>query len=322
MNPEEFRDRLRDGAVVCINATPFRGDGDIDFEGLRENIRFLVDECRGKPLVLTPCGSTSEFYTLSPDERERVIKTVVDEANGKLLVVPGTAHSGTRRAVEHSRVAEDLGADGVMVVMPYYHVPNEEGMYQHYKAVAEGINIGVMIYNNPDTSKCYIKPPLMARMADIPGIAAVKENTRDLYMYHQHMKMSGDKIPLLCGVGEFWFALEALLGCPGFISSMANYVPEIPLELLDAAREKNFDKVGEMIDRLHPFFQFGDKVAEAHGPSSTLIGGPDTYMYIGVMKEAMNIMGLSGGIPRLPLLKIDEKEKKELAEVLTKIGAR
>ena len=322
MKPEELKDRLRAGAVVCINATPFRENGEIDFEGLRGNISFLVDRCRGKPLVLTPCGSTSEFYTLSPEERERVIKTVVDEANGKLLVVPGTAHSGTMQTVEMSRVAEDAGADGVMVVMPYYHIPNEEGMYQHYKAVAEGINIGVMIYNNPNTSKCYIKPPLMARMAEIPGIAAVKENTSDLYTFYQHMKLAGDKIPILCGIGEFWFALEAQLGCPGFISSVSNYAPEIPLELLDAAREKNFGKVQEIINRLGPFFEFGDKVAAAHGPACTLIGGPDTYMYIGVMKEAMNIMGLSGGVPRLPLLKIDEDEKRELAEVLTKIGAR
>jgi len=323
MKPEELSKKLFEGVVQCIVATPFREDNqEVDFEGLRENVRFLVDKCKGKPLVLTPCGSTSEFYTLSPEEREKVIKTVVDEANGELLVIAGAAHSGTRRTVDMCKMAEDVGADGVMVVMPYYHIPNEEGMYQHYKAIAEEINIGIQVYNNPFTSKCYIKPPLMNRIVDIPGVAAVKENTTNMETFYNHMQLAGKKVPVLCGMGEFYFAIEALFGCPGFISGMANYAPEIPLKLLEAAKKRDFGKVMEIIEKLRPLEEFHGKVAVAHAPACTEIGGPDTYMYISIMKEAMNLMGLKGGVPRLPLLSISETEKKELDEVLKRIGAK
>lgn len=323
MDPEKLSEKLFEGSVQCIVATPFReSDQEIDFYGLRENIRFLIDKCEGKPLVLTPCGSTSEFYTLSPEERGKVLKTVVDEVNGKFLVIAGAAHSGTKRTVEMCRMAEDVGADGVMVVMPYYHVPNEEGMYQHYKAIAENLNIGVQVYNNPFTSKCYIKPALMNRIVDIHGIAAVKENTINLETFSSHMQLAGKKVPILCGMGEFYFALEALFGCPGFISSVANYAPEVSLELLYAARKKNFGKMMETIERLRPLREFHGKIAAAHAPACTETGGPDTYMYIGIMKEAMNLMGLNGGVPRLPLLSISKAEKRELDEILKKIGVK
>jgi len=323
MDPELLSRKLSEGVVQCIVATPFsEKDQEIDFEGLRENVRFLVDKCKGKPLVLTPTGSTSEFYTLSPEEREKVVKTVVDEVNGELIVIAGAAHSGTKRTADMCKMAEDLGADGVMVVMPYYHIPNEEGLYQHYKAIAEKIDIGIQVYNNPFTSKCYIKPVLMNRIADVPGIVAVKENTKNLEMFYSHMQLAGKKIPILCGLGEFYFALEALLGSPGFISSTANYAPMIPLELLSAAKKKDFRKVMEIIETLRPLEGFHEKVAAAHAPACTETGGADTYMYIGVMKEAMSLVGLCGGVPRLPLLNINEAEKRELDEVLKKVGIK
>lgn len=320
MKPEELKEKL--SAVLVVMVTPFTKNDEVNVEGLRENTRFLVEEGAGRPLVLVPTGSTGEFYTLSDEERKKVIKIVVDEANGKLPVIAGTAQAGTKQTLMMSKYAEDVGADGVMVVLPYYHVPSEEGMYQHYKTIAEGINIGVLIYNNPDTTKCHINPPLMAKLAEVPGIVGDKENTKNLMTYYLIKKLAGDKMPILCGLGEFWFSLEALMGCPGYISGMANYAPGISLELLDAAMKRDFEKVWKIIERLRPLLEFQQKVDAAHGPTTTILpkGYEESYMWLAVIKEAMNLSGLCGGSPRLPILPLTKKEKEELSKVLTNIG--
>ena len=319
MKPEELKKRLN--AVLVVMTTPFTKGDEVDVEGLRENTRFLVEKGAGRPLVLVPTGSTGEFYALSDDERKVVVRTVVDETNQKLPVIAGAAQAGTRETLKMCRYAEDVGADGVMVVLPYYHVPSQEGMYQHYKVIAEGINIGVVVYNNPDTSKCHINPQLMAKLAEIPGIVGDKENTKNLMTYYWMKKLAGEKIPILCGLGEFWFSLEALLGCPGYISSKANFAPEISLEILDMAAKRDFEGVQKIIERLGPLFEFQRRVGAAHETTTILpVGYSTSYRWMGIVKEAMGLMGLCGGVPRLPILPLDEKEKEELRKVLTETG--
>ena len=322
MKPRELKRRLR--GVVVVMATPFTKSDEVDVAGLRENTRFLVQKGAGKPLILVPTGSTGEFYTLSDEERRLAIKTVVDEANGKAPVVAGTAHAGTRSTVLMSKYAQDVGADGVMVVLPYYHVPSEQGMYEHYRTVAEALKIGVVIYNNPDTSKVYIKPELMSRLADVEGIVGEKENTSNLMTYYRMMKQVGPKMPVLCGLGEFWFHLEALLGCPGYISMIANYAPQISLELFTAAERKDFPAAQAVIKRLGPLYDFESKVAAAHGPSTTILpfGMTGSYEWLAIMKEAMNLVELHGGAPRLPIQPLTEKERDELSKVLDQIGVK
>ncbi|HID90578.1 TPA: dihydrodipicolinate synthase family protein, partial [Candidatus Bathyarchaeota archaeon] len=234
MELEELRSRLFKGAVLVVLLTPFKDGGGLDEEGLRENIRFLLERSRGRldRLVLVPTGSTGEFYALTDEERRRVIEITVEEAGGKVIVIAGTAQAGTEGTVVMSRYAEDVGADAVMVVLPYYHIPSEGGMYMHYRRLGEEVDVGIVVYNNPSTSKCYIFPPLMARLvADVPNIVAVKENTTHIATYYRMMRAVGDRVPVFCGLGEFWYAVEALFGCPGFVSGFANFAPELSLEL-------------------------------------------------------------------------------------------
>ncbi|MEM3653580.1 MAG: dihydrodipicolinate synthase family protein, partial [Candidatus Bathyarchaeia archaeon] len=154
MEPEKLKERLK--GVFVVVATPFNEKDELDEEGLRYNLNFLVEKGKGKPLSLIIAGSTGEFYALSEEEHKRLIKIAVDEVNGKLVLIAGTGQAGTKNALKISKYAEDVGADGVMVVLPYYHVPTENGMYQHFKTIAEGIEVGMLIYNNPDTTKTYI----------------------------------------------------------------------------------------------------------------------------------------------------------------------
>lgn len=135
-------------------------------------------------------------------------------------------------------------------------------------------------------------------------------------------KLAGDKMPILCGIGEFWFYLEALMGCPGYISGITNYALGISLELLDVAMKQDFEKVWKIIERLRLLLEFQQKVDAAHGPTTTILpkGYEESYTYLEVTKEAMNLSGLCGGSLRLPILALTKREKEELAKVLTDIG--
>lgn len=277
MEPKKLRDTLKRGAVLVVQLTPFTEDNKLDLEGLRGNTKFLVEKRDYGPLVLVPVGSTGEFCTLNTEERKKAVEAVVEEVGGKLPVIAHVGHGGTDVAIEYSKYAEDVGANGVMVVLPYYHVPEEEGMYQHYKKIAEAVNIGVLVYNNPDVSKVYIRPHLMKRIAEIPNIVGVKENTPYLPTFYEQVKAVGGKIPILNGRGEWWFVVSTLLGSRGYISGYANFMPEFSLDLLKAGLDGDFVKLKEMMKKLDPYEEFISKMSKKYGPTTTIL----PYPYVG-----------------------------------------
>lgn len=325
MEPEKLREYLGNGAVLVVLSTPFTKDNKLNVEGLRENTRFLVEKRDYGPLVLIPVGSTGEHYTLTEEERNEVVRIVVEEAGGKIPIIAHTGHSGTDVTIRHGKYVEDIGADGVMIVLPYYHVPGEEGMYQHYEKIAEATNIGVLVYNNPDVSKVYIQPHLMKRIAEIPNIVGVKENTPYLPTFYEQVKAVGEKIPVFNGRGEWWFVASVLFGARGYISAYANFMPEFTLDLLKAGLNGNFVELKEMMKKLDPYEEFIARMCEKDGPTTTILPYPyvGSYMVYSVMKQTMDILGLHGGDVRLPLTNIKNEDKKELEEIVfEKLGLR
>ena len=304
--------------VDIILMTPFNKDGSLDLEGMRANIRWLVERTAGKDFILTPVGSGSEFYAMSDDERKAVIKMVVEEVKGKNVVLPGAAQAGTAETIKMCQYADSIGADGAMVVAPYYHVPMEEGMYQHYKQVAESVgkDFGIMVYNNPAVSGSWIKPPLMAKLSKIPNIIALKENSTDVFPYYAMQRaLDPNDIVTLCGYGELVFSCMASYGARGFISFGANYAPDLAYSVYEAATAGDSNKVAELINSMAPYSSFVDKVAANHDPH-TGIGAAGGYMVLGVIKATMDILGLRGGEVRLPLVGLSKQEKAELRDVL------
>lgn len=306
--------------VFVVQITPFNKDGSLDLDGMRANTRWLVERMSGKDFVFVPLGSTGEFYAMSDDECKAVIKMVVEEVNGRLPVLAGTARAGTQETIKMCQYAQSVGADGVQVVLPYYHIPEEEGMYQHYKQIAESVNIGVMLYNNPGVSSSWVKPALMAKLAKIPNFIAVKESTPSILSYYLMQKTIDPKdTVVLCGPGEEMFSFEALYGCPGFVSFVANFAPDLSYSIYEAAVARDFNKVTELVNSMAPLSSFMSKVLENHGPHTGVpgAGGISTgYMFIGVCKAAMDILGLRGGKVRLPLVGLNEEEKTELGSIL------
>ncbi len=157
------------GVTVAL-VTPFR-DGEIDFAGLRQLVNWHVEQGTD---CLSPVGTTGESPTLDHEEHERVIATVVETAAGRIKVVPGTGSNSTREAIRLTRFAKRTGADGALMVGPYYNKPTQEGYYRHFAAVAEACDIPIVLYNIPGRTASNIVPETIARLAEVPSIVAIK----------------------------------------------------------------------------------------------------------------------------------------------------
>lgn len=320
LTPETMRETIK--AVVVVQATPMNRDGSLDLAGLRANTKFLVDRSAGKRLVLVPTGSTGEAYALSEAERIKVIETVVDCAEGRLPVVAGTAAAGTELTIGLSKAAEKAGADGVQVVLPYYHVPSEDGLVRHFLKLADSLSIGVMIYNNPAVSKLWMAPHLMKRCSEHPNIIADKENSSDVVLY-KAMRDAVDpaKMSVLCGLGDLQFAYTAALGCPGFVTWTANLAPQLSLDLLEAADSCDFRLVRDIIARTGRLYEFAGTCARRRGRDPWVLPGfASGHIYVGILKAALEIAGLAGGPVRGPGDDLDAAERVELKELLRDIG--
>ena len=309
--------------IFLVMTTPFEGSGELDLDSLRENIGFLTEQFKGRDCVLVPAGSTGEFHNLLDRERQDLIKVVVDEANGRLPVLAGTAYAGTAPTIEMSRHAEDCGADGVMVVLPYYEITSGEGAYRHFKAVAESIDIPLMIYNNPITSKSWLKPDLMVKLSVVDGIFAVKENTADLSKFHEMQKaLEPTGMKVVNGIGEPTFPFTALSGCRDFVSAYANFAPRLSYEVYESAMKGDLSGCLLASKKFDPIAEFTVRTSLTHGPSISVFREDDIlyFTYVAVTKECMNILGLGGGKVRSPDVNLTGSEIEELRGILEDMG--
>lgn len=327
MKPIELQKKLKTGGVSFMVVTPFNENEEIDYAGLRENVRFLLEKIKGfDTCTITPAGSNGEFPHLSEEEQKQVIKTCVEEVGGKATVIAGTGRASTYSTINISKYAQEVGADGVQVILPYYFVPMEEGMYAHYKQLAESIDIGMVIYNNPAFSGSWIKPKLMSKMIqDFGGdgkIAGVKENTPHLMLFNAMAKtLKGTGVALHSGFGEEWYAYQFPWGADGMATPFGNFYPEFPMAMYNASKNYDFDTMRSLLAGMEPYYSFVGRCSAARTDTGILTkpGGSiygEGNLRFGIIKAAMNLMGLSGGKMRTPLTGITEKETDELKEIM------
>lgn len=280
--------------VVC---TPFSENEELDEETLRRHIRFLLDA--GVHGII-PTGSTSEFASLSETERKRVVDITIDEVNGRVPVVVGTAAVSTRDTIMYSQYAEKAGADGVMIVPPYYCHPTEREIYQHYKAVAESIHLPIMLYNNPWTSGVDMQPALVARLTKIENVTYIKESSGDMRRVSEIMRFCGDKMTIFCGADNLALEMFAM-GVQGWVAAPANAIPKQCVELYElAAVKKDLEKARELYFKMLPFF-------------TALESG----QFVQYVKASLEILGRSIGAPRRPLLRPAEEDYGKLEGILS-----
>jgi len=320
----ELKKRLK--GIIPVQYCPYTKNKELDVEGLKRNTQFLIDFAKdgNKDVVIMTNGSTTEFYANSLEEQKTVIKTVVDMVAGTVPVVVGVSRAAAERTIEMAKYAEELGADCAMMTPPYYQSATAEGMYQYCKAVAEAVNIGIMIYNNADVSGTLVPPDLMARLAKIENIIATKDNATTAPDYaFKALTIDPEDMVLLNGQGEIHYVASAAYGLryKGFVTFFANFAPSLSYEVYEAVREENFKKAYEALKKQLPLWRLLPKFMSRRQSISVI---PEclrgNYMYMGIGKAAMDLVGLSGGPLRLPMEDLTDKEKQELKEVLGEIG--
>ncbi len=216
------------GSIVAI-VTPFN-NGALDEEKLRELVEFQITNGTD---AIVPCGTTGESSTLDYEEHERVIEIVVHQVKKRVPVIAGTGSNSTHEAIELSQKAKELGADGVLLVTPYYNKPTQEGLFRHYTAIADAVAIPQILYNVPGRTAVNLLPETVARLAKHRNIVAIKEATGSLQQASEVLALCGDQIDVLSGDDFITFPMMAC-GAKGVISVVANIMPKEVAALVDA----------------------------------------------------------------------------------------
>jgi len=285
-----------EGVFVAM-VTPFTSQDEIDSDAIRGNVDYYIEnDIHG----IIPCGSTGEFASLSLSEHKKVIDVVVDQVNGRVPVVCGTGACSTKRALELTKYTEDAGADGALIIPPFYTKPGEPEIYDYYRTIANAMNFPVMAYNNPSTSKIDMQPSFIAKLSQIENIRYVKETSGDVTRIWRIRNLTRDKILVFCGCDNL--ALESfLLGARGWVSPAPNIIPKQCVKLYNTiCIQKDFEKARTLYEKLLPLFNLLE----------------ETGKYIHFSKAALDMMGERGGKPRKPLLPVTDKEMETLRELL------
>jgi len=287
--------------IYAVLVTPFKEDESLDEERLRTHADRVIEE--GVDGVIVG-GSTGEFASLSEEERKTLIKLVIEHVNGRVPVLAGGMAPSTKETIRWCKFAEDAGADGLMIVSPYYGAQTDEALYQHFKKVAESVNIPIMPYNNTDTSGNDLVPDIIIRLVKEGKINYLKEcvDTRRMQIIKE---ACGDKINIFTGVDDLIFQ-GFVLGAAGCVSGGANVVPRVVKKLYNLIVKENDIRAAR-------------ELWYKYVPLAALFEAPKVWLPN--IKAACEIVGDPVGRCRKPLLPISEEKKKGIRNLLENLGA-
>lgn len=294
--PEELKQALR--GIVGFGVTPFHDDLAINNEALRRNAAHLATHCD----VVVPLGNNGEIYSLTPGERQCVGRIVVEEVNGRKPVVVGIGYA-LPVAKELARAAEEYGADGVLILPPQFVPAHDDGLFEYYRSVASATKLGVVLFQTPGFN---FSLSLLKRLAGIPNIVGFKDEHGDMKQFVRQFQAAGDRIEMLCGVGEILAPSYFALGVKGFTSGLINFMPGTPHRIWELIHEKKPEEASRVVEReALPVFDMRKK-----RPGYTTL----------IIKEGMNLCGMEAGPVRPPLAPLPSGERDELRAILEGIG--
>jgi len=285
------------GSIVAI-VTPFKNNK-LDEKALTDLIEWHISEGTN---AIVPCGTTGESATLEYDEHYRVIELTVQVVNGRVPVIAGTGANSTSETVMMTGKAREIGADGALLVVPYYNKPTQEGLYQHYKTVAESVDIPIVLYDVPGRTALNMLPQTVARLAELKNVVAIKEATGDMAQVTEIINLCGDKITVLSGDDFTTFPL-ILLGGKGTISVSANVAPADLSAMCKAANDGNIEEARRLHYKLEPL-----------NKSMFIETNPIS------VKTALSLMGKIEEEMRLPLCSMAAANKEKLKNALINYG--
>ncbi len=293
-NPSALVANLR--GVFGFPVTPLRQDLSLDLDALARN----VDEMAGHPFcALVAAGGTGEMYSLSIDEIEQVIVTTVKAVRGRMPIVAGTGFN-VPIGVEIARRAEKAGADCILALPPYYVAAPEDGLFAYYEALGRATELPLMIYSR---DWAIFTPEMVARLADrVPTLAAWKDGQGDVRKYQRIMEHNGDRLAWFGGLGDDCVPGYFAIGVQAYTSSISNISPRLSLALADAGMNRDFARLNELMRRyVNPLYALRER---------------SRGYEVAVMKEAMEILGMSAGPVRPPLMNCRAKDTEDLRKLM------
>ena len=284
------------GSVVAI-VTPFR-NGKVDERAFGDLIEWQIANGTNG---IVPCGTTGESATLTHEEHHRVVRLTVEIVNGRVPVIAGTGSNSTDEAISLTRHAREAGADGALLITPYYNKPTQEGLYRHYKAVAEAVDIPLVLYNIPGRTGVNMLPATVARLAVMKNIVGVKEGSGNVQQASEIAQTCGDRLTVLSGDDALTLPMMAV-GAKGVITVTANVMPKEMAQLVDS-------------------FQAGriDEARRIHFALSALFAALFYETNPIPVKEAMGMMGKIDPELRLPLCAMGADNRNQLARVMKEL---
>ena len=286
--------------IIPAMLTPFTGGGDLDLDGLKKNVDFLIESGVSQIMCL---GSTGEAATLTREECVRITEATVKTSGGRVPVMAGTGATSTREVIARSREAKSAGADSVMIVTPFYEIPNQEGLYKHYASIAEAVDIPMCLYNIPPHTQVEIAPETLEKLAEIDNIAALKDSSGNLSYFAEVMRRVGDKMSILTGGDDITLPCFAI-GCHGAILALANIAARMVVDLFEAVQTKEREKALDIFFRLMPI--------------SRAISVPQNFP--APVKEAVSMLGHPAGPARSPIIPLASAEKETIKKALQHAG--
>jgi 4-hydroxy-tetrahydrodipicolinate synthase len=279
--------------------TPFTKDGTIDEERLRSLVHFLLDQ--GADGVV-PCGTTGESATLNHEEHKRVIEITVQAVNGRVPVLAGTGSNSTAESIDLTRSAKGIGADGALLISPYYNKPTQEGIYRHYKRIAQETAFPLILYNVPGRTALNILPETVARLASIENIVGIKEASADLYHISRIIEGCDDDFVVLSG-DDFTVLPTLMIGGRGVISVVANVAPADMSAMTKAFSQGDTDRARTLHYKMLP-----------------LMGAMFLETNPVPVKTALHLMGKCEEVFRLPLCPMGETNRQKLKAAVKTYG--
>ncbi len=281
--------------------TPFGGDGKINFSSMEKMIEYQIENGTDALVIL---GTTGEPATMTEEEKEQLMRFSVEKVAGRAKVIFGTGSNNTAHAVEASKKAEALGADGILAVTPYYNKCTQNGLYEYYRAISESVNIPVLCYNVPSRTGVNILPETMERIACLENIAGIKEACGNMAQACETMRLIRGKCPMYSGEDSLNLPILAI-GGEGLISVLSNILPHEVKELYTLVKSRDLTAANKLSDALLP-------VTDALFCEVNPIP----------VKAAANLIGLDAGEPRAPLTPIEPAHLERLTAALEKFGVK
>ncbi len=285
------------GSIVAI-VTPFK-DGKVDENALSRLIEWHISEGTN---AIVPCGTTGEASTLDYDEHYRVIELTMNTVQGRIPVIAGTGANSTDETIMMTEKAKEMGTDGALLVTPYYNKPTQEGLYRHYKKVAEKVDIPIILYNVPSRTGVNLLPQTVARLSEIKNIVGIKEATGDMKQVSEVIRLCGDRLTVISG-DDFTTLTLLALGGKGAISVLANIVPRSVSMMFTAWEKGNIEDARKIHFKLEPL-NYAMFIETNPIPAKT----------------ALCMMGKIQEEFRLPLCPMNEGNKEKLKKILFKQG--